>query len=476
MKANLDETIVVARSLADCFRYVKDFSTIEQWDPGVYRAEKITSGPVHAGTEFALQLNVAGARLSMTYQLCSFVENEQLVLEGEGRNLHAVDTIDFRDCGDGRTEIHYRAELRLKGVPQIASPAFMPVLRKVGSKAVGGLKTALTLPAAAPTTGFNAALKDRLVLPAALDFTERGYLAMPNKALSQFMDGKTVVITGPTSGLGLAAAKEFSRLGASLVLVGRGEARLGEARQEILAFSGAAENSVDLVEAELSLMAEVSRACDEILSRHKCIDVLVNNAGVLPLSRQVTAEGNELTLAVNLLAPVLLMHRLLPALKNASGRVINVASGGMYLSGVALGDMQFSKGAFDGTKAYARAKRALVSLTECYAEDWQQFGVDCHSMHPGWASTPGVAKSLPVFNKVLARKLRDARMGADTVVWLAASQELAGLSGGFWFDRQVHTTAVVPGTALSSGKSRALKRWVNNVLGLEGNEPLGLTR
>lgn len=462
MKATLKETIRVRRNVADCFRYIKDFSTIEQWDPGVYRAEKLTAGAVSVGTEFLLTLNVSGRRVPMTYQLTAIEDNARLVLEGVNETLRALDTLTFSAIDDDLTEITYEARLTLKNVPQFLRLPMMPALYRLGKKAVSGLQTALERPSGAPKIRWGSALKDKLILPAALDFTERGYLRQANKGLSQFMDGKTVVLTGPTSGLGLAAACEFSRLGAKLVLVGRDRERLQAARSAVLEFSGADLSTVDLYEAELSLLGEVSRVADEILDAYPSIDVVVNNAGVLPLKREVTAEGHELTLAVNCLAPVLLMRRLLPALSSGS-RVINVASGGMYLSGVNLADIESERG-FDGAKAYAQAKRALVTLTEMYAKEWASQGIDCNSMHPGWASTPGVAKSLPAFNKALASRLRDARMGADTVVWLAASEELRGQSGAFWFDRERHPVNVLPGKALSPKRAQALKVWVEGAL------------
>ncbi len=466
MKTTLLESIVVERELADCFRYVQDFSTIEQWDPGVYRAEKMTPGPVDVGTRFQLLLNIAGKRLPMEYQLTACEEDRRLVFVGENPWLQAEDTISFAEAGAGKTKITYQALLTIKALPQLTLPAMTPALTRVGKKAVSGLKTALNRPSLPAAPSLIGRLKDRLILPAAADFTEKGYLAMPDKGLSEFMDGKTVVITGPTSGLGLAAAKSFARLGAKLVLVGRDSQRLQAARHEIVAFSGVAPAMVDCVEAELSLLADVRRAANEILAHHPSIDVLVNNAGVLPLSRQVTSEGNELALAVNLLAPMLLLHSLYPALREARGRVINVASGGMYLSGVALSDMQNAQGRYDGSRAYARAKRALVTLTEYYASRWLGSGVDLYSMHPGWAATPGVAKSLPGFNRLLRSRLRDDRMGADTIVWLASAREVEGKSGYFWFDRQIHTTEVLPGTAPSSAKTQALVNWVNSSLDL----------
>ncbi len=464
MKVELREIITVKRSLADCFRYVKDFSTIEQWDPGVYRSRKLSPGPVEVGTQFELVLNVAGRRMPMQYTLDQYEHNAVLVLRGSNKTLAALDTISFRDVGDGQTEIEYHAVLTLSAVPGVTRPLMMPSLKRLGKKAVAGLHTGLSIPESAPSTSLKSSMKDRLVLPAAWDFTERGYLKMPDKGLSQFMDGKTVLLTGPTGGLGLAAACELSRLGAKLLLVGRGMPRLQAAKQAVLDFSGVAEDSIELYEAELSLMAEVRQVASAIASKHERLDVLINNAGVLPLSREETAEGNELTLAVNLLAPVLLMRELAPLLAEAGGRVINVASGGMYLAALKLDDMQFRAGAFDGSRAYARAKRALVAVTEDMAKQWQGEGVSCNAMHPGWAATPGVAKSLPGFNKRLGKYLRDERMGADTMVWLASAQEVAAQTGKFWFDRQEHTTAIVPGTAVSLEQKARLLQEIDRML------------
>lgn len=456
MKIRLHETITVERPLADCFRYVKDFSTIEQWDPGVYRSTKCTPGAVRAGSEFDLLLNVSGRRVPMRYTLRQMQDQKELLLEGEGDSLHALDRISFRALSASSTEIDYVADLTLGVLPGWSTPLLKPAFKRLGVKAVTGLKTALELPERAGSGGLMAGIKDRLILPAAWDFTERGYLAMPRKGLSEFVDGKRVLITGPTSGLGLAAACELSRLGAELILVGRDEQRLADARDAVLAFSGAAPDSIDLFAAELSLESEVKRVAALIRQQYAHIDVLINNAGALFPERGETVEGNERSLAINLLAPYWLTSELMDLLVAAKGRVINVASGGMYLQGLRLDDMQYERGSYDGSKAYARAKRALVALTEDWAEQYRSQGVDFHVMHPGWAATPGVSKSLPGFEARMAKYLRDARMGADTIVWLASASEVEGVSGNFWFDRAPHTTSVLPGTAVSSGEREQL--------------------
>ena len=185
--------------------------------------------------------------------------------------------------------------------------------------------------------------------------------------------------------------------------------------------------------------------------------MLVNNAGVLLNQRTMTAEGNETALATNLLAPYLLTRMLLPRLReSAPSRIINVSSGGMYATGLALDDLQYEKTSYDGSRAYARTKRALVTLTEMWAEQLQSSGVVVHAMHPGWADTPGVAGSLPAFHTIIRRFLRTAGEGADTITWLAAAEEAAKVTGLFWLDREPHTTHVFPGTDPSAQERQAL--------------------
>jgi short-subunit dehydrogenase len=128
----------------------------------------------------------------------------------------------------------------------------------------------------------------------------------------------------------------------------------------------------------------------------------------------------------------------------------------MYASGLALDDLQYEKTSYDGNRAYARAKRALVTLTEMWAEQLRNSGVVVHAMHPGWADTPGVAGSLPGFHKITRPFLRTADEGADTITWLAAAEEAAKVTGLFWLDREPHTTHVFPGTLPSPQERQAL--------------------
>jgi NAD(P)-dependent dehydrogenase (short-subunit alcohol dehydrogenase family) len=309
-------------------------------------------------------------------------------------------------------------------------------------------------------------LMDRLIVPGALGFTRLGYRFRAGgwKPLDISLEGRTMVVTGATSGLGLAASGELARLGARVILVGRNEAKAARAKEELLRSSGNEDIEIEL--ADLSLMSEVRALAERLLQREGPIHVLINNAAVLPAERQFTEEGLELTFATDLLSPYLLTRLLLPRLESsAPARVVNVLSGGMYLAGIWLEDLQNLKGEFDGARAYARAKRGLMLLTEHWAEQTADAGVVVNAMHPGWADTPGVETSLPGFYRVMKPLLRSPEEGADTVVWLAASPEAAEISGRFFLDREPHPTSVLPGTRGTRKEREALRRALSEFAG-----------
>ena len=467
----LHERITVPRSVAECYRYLADFSTCEQWDPGVYRASKTSPGAPAEGTVFDLILSSAGRRVPMTYRMVRMTPHSELVLHGEGDGFRVVDTLRFRHAGNDTTTIDYVADMTFTGPVRRLGPLLERWLKRMGRRAVTGLANALTPQQTLPQASWSDQLGHSTLLPAFWAFTERGYLAMPDKSLSDYVGDRTYVITGPTGGLGLAAACELARLGARLLLVGRDAGRLAQAAQTVRDFSGCAADKVVLLEAELSLLSEVARIAPVLREAAPRLDGLINNAGALFAERDVTSEGHERALAINLLAPWRLTELLMPSLRAAGGRVINVASGGMYGQALQLDDMQYTQAPYSGSKAYARAKRALVSLTEHWAAQHPQ--VTFHSMHPGWAATPGVAKSLPAFNRRLSRWLRDSRMGADTMVWLATAPATAGGSGQFWFDRLPRPTAVLPGTAVTPAQQQALLAWLAALEGADKQATAG---
>ena len=182
-------------------------------------------------------------------------------------------------------------------------------------------------------------------MPGLLGFTNVGYHWHKRswKPLAVSLRGRTVVVTGATSGLGQAAASQLAELGARVILVGRNPDKAEATRREIVAATG--NDNVAVALADLSLLADVRKLAQQLLDTEPRIHVLVNNAGVLLNQRTTTAEGNETTLATNLLAPYLLTQMLLPRLReSAPSRIINVSSGGMYATGLALDDLQYEKG------------------------------------------------------------------------------------------------------------------------------------
>lgn len=245
--------------------------------------------------------------------------------------------------------------------------------------------------------------------------------------------GHTALVTGAGGGLGAATAAGLARLGARVHVLTRSRERSDEACARLAA--------------EVPGGAFVPEACDigelsavrafaaDLRERVPALHLLVHNAGVLPPERTETGDGNELTLAVHVLGPHLLTGLLREPLTAAAGRVLLVSSGGMYAQRLAVDDPQFRQGRYGGTAAYARTKRMQVELARVWADELAGTGVLVHSLHPGWAATPGLTGSLPGFDRVVRSLLRTPEQGADTAVWLAAAPADAIGTGRFWHDR-----------------------------------------
>jgi dehydrogenase/reductase SDR family protein 12 len=188
------------------------------------------------------------------------------------------------------------------------------------------------------------------------------------------------------------------------------------------------------------LIKNVVRVANEILADEPTIDVLINNAVVLPPERIITEEGLELSHATNLVAPFALTDALIPRMVESSpSRIINVISGGMYTETLDVDDLNYEDSEYRGTVAYARAKRGLMVLTKLWADQLAGSGVTVNATHPGWVDTPGVKDSLPGFHRLMRPLLRSPKQGADTIMWLAASPDVASVSGKLWHDRAART-------------------------------------
>ena len=273
------------------------------------------------------------------------------------------------------------------------------------------------------------------------------------------LTGRTVVVTGATSGLGQQAAEQFAALGARVVLVGRSAAKLERTIDEI----GANTRSQTLYPAlvDMGELHEVRALAALLVSEHGRFDVLVHNAGALSGQRLVTSQGFEATVAAQVLGPFLLTTLLLPALSAApTGRVLTMASGGMYGAELQVEGLQMDASDYRGARQYALAKRAQVTLNELWSEWVDASTTVFHALHPGWADTPGVRASLPTFRRVMGPLLRPASQGVDTLVWLAADDgEPLRSTGGFWHDRRRRSIHRLAKTRRSDTPQRRAELW-----------------
>ena len=317
---------------------------------------------------------------------------------------------------------------------------------------------------------FSDALMEAVIAPSwsGLGYSARRRLEGWDNRIPVPMDGKVVVLTGFTSGIGLAAATRFGELGATLHLVSRDQGRTS-ATAEVLSRQGFA---VHTSVADMGDLAAVRSIAAEIAAAHQRLDALIHNAGALSPEYTVSPQGFEMTVASQVLGPFLLTSLLLPLLEagESKGRVIAVASGGMYPEKLDVEKLVASRDSYNGVRAYARAKRAQVELNVEWARR-SGSGVIFQAMHPGWVDTPGVVKSLPRFHAITKSVLRSAEAGADTIVWLADvdAKEL-GANGGFWLDRHRRSITKVPGTGASQSERDRLWQWCEDKSG-SGRQP-----
>lgn len=313
---------------------------------------------------------------------------------------------------------------------------------------------------------FDAALE----WPIAPSFTRLGYDVRSRtegwRRLDEYdQTGQVVVITGATSGIGLAASRQMAANGATVVLVGRDAAKTDRVREELADATGS--DRLETVVADLSELDAVEAAAAAISKRHDRVDVLVHNAGALDDERHDSSTGIERTIAAQVVGPFLLTARLLDRLGGDAGdsgaepsRVLTMSSGGMYSASLDVDHLEMDAAHYKGTEQYARAKRAQVTLNELWAERLADRNVVCHAVHPGWADTPGVERSLPRFRTIVGPLLRSPEQGADTLVWLAADPgEPLATSGRFWLDRRPRPIHRLPATRRSDTPEERARLW-----------------
>lgn len=282
--------------------------------------------------------------------------------------------------------------------------------------------------------------------------------------------GKTILVTGATSGIGLEASGELARLGASVVLVGRDPARTEAAVADVAAQSGSREVSHLLC--DFSSQAAIRKLAADFLARHDRLHVLVNNAGGVNKTRRLTVDGIEMTFAVNHLGYFLLTNLLCDLLvRSAPARVVTVASIGHRSGTLDFDDFDFQRGGYAIMRAYARSKLANVLFAAELARRLAGTGVTSNSVHPGsvatniWSGAPLWAK--PIINIFWRPFFISAREGAANVVHLAASPELTGVTGRYFEERKLVAPA-----PLAQDEDLAKRLWEESagLVGLSSGE------
>ena len=248
------------------------------------------------------------------------------------------------------------------------------------------------------------------------------------------MQGKVIVITGATSGIGQVAAERLAGMGARLVLVARDQVR---GRAMLARMRERAPGIVHSIHyADLSRLFEMRRAAAEIAAAESRIDVLINNAGALFSSRQVTEDGLERTFATNHMAYVVLTHGLRERLiASAPARVVNTASNAHERARLDFDDLQSAHG-YRGFKVYGRSKLCNILYTRELARRWAGTGVTANCLHPGFVATRFADQSGGLFSYIVRMAKTFAispEKGADTIVYLASSPEVAHVSGGYFY-------------------------------------------
>lgn len=268
---------------------------------------------------------------------------------------------------------------------------------------------------------------------------------------------KTILVTGATSGIGQETARALAERGRRVIIAARSEDKARDTVAGIRASTG--NHEVDYLLADFTSLDSVRDLAAQFLQRYDKLDALVNNAGAYFLRRQESADGYEMTLAVNHLAPFLLTDLLRERLQaSAPARVVNVASDAHEQATMDFDDLQFEQ-RYPSFGAYGRSKLANILFTYELARRLEGTGVTANAVHPGFVSTGMGSNNVPSwlgkgFRRLTSLFARDVVKGAETVIYLADAPEVAGISGKYFVDK-----TAVSSSPLSYDEAAAARLW-----------------
>lgn len=246
------------------------------------------------------------------------------------------------------------------------------------------------------------------------------------------LSGCNAIVTGATSGIGLAAVKWLTQAGMHSQVIGRDPDKLEKIFKSDFFISSTTPHLLNM--ADLQHVYRFAR--NDVTTP---IDLLIHNAGGMPESLTITKDGFEEMFASQVIGPFILTKTLADLGRlRPNCRIIFVSSGGMYLQKLDLSDLNFKNKNYNKYSGYANAKRAQVILCEMFSKKYREYLFS--SMHPGWVDTPGVRSSMPIFKRLLNKRLRSPQEGADTILWLATADDYP--NGKFWFDRKQAKDAI----------------------------------
>ena len=291
-----------------------------------------------------------------------------------------------------------------------------------------------------------------------LSFTQVGYRARRLfwSDVTPDFRGQHWLVTGATGGLGRQVALTAAKAGATVTAAARSAAKL---EQLVADTKAAGIGGIETEICDFSLQSDTARFMRRVVGSARKVDVLVNNVGVLNDDHALTSEGRESSFTINILSHYLLTEGLIRGGAFGSNHplVVNVTSGGGYnvpLSAAMLN--MVNPKTFNGTGAYAFHKRGQMVLNQYWRDKYGAQGFTFYVMHPGWADTDGVKRSMPRFRRILKSILRDAVSGSDTVTWLAATRPPQQEKELVWFDRKQRPSHVYERTRTTKDTPQSL--------------------